>query len=389
MTNRVSYLDGLKGWMAVCVVLTHYMLALWPKGFVGFGSGVEENMRGYVTAQMPWSLFSNSSISLYLLFAMISFFIVLSYRSSGNALSVLQRQASKRYFQFLIPVFAATVCAYGLYGLGALAYEPVAEMTGSSWNRAIEPTTGNAGLMLFYALFGIYFNNQVEFLTVLWCMHIIFIGSYLTYGILALFGNYRKRFICYLIFFAVALFYPSYFIFAAGAICGELFFQQKSGSDGKRSKGTQGARTLGGVFCVLAGVAIGLIPAPLLPGWLNLEVTYACSGFLILSGLTFCRRLQRFLSWKGFVWLGKYLFSIILVHIFVLYTFSAWLYKILSSQVINGGLLYILTALISLPVIFLCSACFYKLFEEPSRRLAEYIGRRAAAAKTESGGEAD
>lgn len=370
MKNRFLYLDGLKGWMAVSVVLTHYMLALWPKGYIGFGSGIEENLRSYVISDMPWSLFSNTSISLYLLFGMISYLVVVAYRSAGNSSAVLERQASKRYFQFLIPVFAATVGAYFLFEIGILPYEEIAELTGSAWNSAIAPTTDNVGWMLFYAVIGIYFNNKLSFLTVLWCMHIIFIGSFLVYGIWALFGKHQNWFVCSLVFFIVSLFYQEYLVFAAGALSGELFvrWREKAGS-----------RKLSfcGAVAIVCGIVLGLIPSSLLPEPLSLQMTYAAGVFLILTGLTFCKKIQHFLSWKGFVWLGKYLFSIILAHIFVLYTFSAWLYRFLSVWLETGsGELFLVTSVVSLPVVILASVAFYKLFEEPSRKLANYVGKR-------------
>ncbi len=380
MNKRIKYLDGLKGVIALIIVLTHYMLALWPQGYVGFGSEVEENtMREHISLTLPWSLFSNTSISLYLLFGMISLFIVVSFRSAGNSQKLLEKKALGRYFQFLIPVFTVTLAAYILYETGALSYEGLADQTGSSWNRAVIPTTDSVWLMLFYGLIGIYFNNRVEFLTVLWCMHLIFIGSYLTYGVLALFGNCGKRWICYLAFFVIAFFYPSYLIFAAGAVNGELFYRWRQ-REGQKEEGTTSFTTWRSTFCggvlIFAGLMLGMVPSPFLPSGISLEMTYAVSSFLILCGLMLCRKLQCILSQKVFTWLGKYMFSMILTHIFVLYTFSAWLYRLLSVHTAMGsGALFLITALVSLPPVLLCAVGFYRLCEEPSRKLAKYISK--------------
>lgn len=379
MEKRIRYLDGMKGWMAVVIVLTHYMIALRPEGYVGFGSGVTGDLREHVLANLPWSLFSNTSISLYLLFGMISFVIVVAYRKAGNDVSVLQRQACKRYFQFVLPVFAATVLGGLLYWFGVLQYEGLAGLTGSVWNTAIVPTTDNPGLMLFYALAGIYFNNKVEFLTVLWCMHIIFIGSYLTYGVLALFGRVRYKWVCHAVFLCVAVFYPAYLVFVAGAVCGELWQQ-------KREESRTGRPVWFGVALVILGLAIGMAPSPFLPAGITLEMTYAVGVLFILSGLIFCERIFRFLSWKWAVWLGRYLFSVILVHIFILYTFSFWLYRLLAVYIEGKDLLFGIVAALSLPVIILCSVGFYRLFELPSRRLAGFVASRLIK---DTGGEVD
>lgn len=374
----------MKGWMAVIIVFTHYMLAMWPKGFVGFGSGADGDLREYVRAGLPWSLFSNTSISLYLLFGMISFVIVVTYRNAGNALLILQRQACKRYFQFLFPVFAATIAAGLLYHFGILQYEGMAEMTGSMWNRAIIPTTDHPGMMLFYSVIGIYFNNKVEFLTVLWCMHIIFIGSYLTYSVLALFGRIRYKLVCYAAFLLVAAFNPVYLIFVAGAISGELFYCRQHKQEGSIDRKRQGVFSFGGAALVFLGCVIGLIPGPFLPAGITLEMTYAISAFCVLSGLIFCQWLPRFLSWKWAVWLGRYLFSVILVHIFVLYTFSFWLYRLLADFIQDRGWLFLTVSVVSLPVVILCAVGFYRLFELPSRKFAGYV---ASCLIKESGGE--
>lgn len=193
--NRIEYFDGLKGLMALIVVLLHYMMALFPKGYVGFGSGVDSNPSSVVEKGMPWSLLSNSSLCLYIFLALISFFIVWGYRQHNSQIEVVQKKAVGRYFQFMIPVFAATVMAYIFYEIGFLQYDMVADMTGTSWSRNLVPTTHNPLKMIFYGIVGIYFNNKVEFLTVLWCMHIIFLGSMLTYAVLALFGNSRYTYL--------------------------------------------------------------------------------------------------------------------------------------------------------------------------------------------------
>ncbi|MBO5293386.1 MAG: acyltransferase [Lachnospiraceae bacterium] len=369
MDKRVDYLDGLKGFIAIWVVFTHFMLALFPKGYVGFGSGAAGNMKAEVVANLPWSLLSNSSLSLYLFFAMIPMFIVLGYRRHGNDVAVLQRQAAGRYFQFVIPVFAATVLAFVLYECGFLKYDAMAELTGAPWSQAIIPTTHHVGWMLFYGLLGIYFNNQVEFLTVLWCMHIIFIGSMLTYGIWALFGNSRYRCLAGIVYVIVGCFMPEYLVFAGGGLMGEILYSsQKQEKAGKHTN-----RTWIGLLCILLGAMLGLVPSPLLPEHVTLHMTYALASMLLLYGWIQCSWAQKLSSWKGIVGVGQYSFSVILSHILVLYSFSYWLYRLLKHFITDAGVLFGLTFLASLGVILVCSKVFFVLFERPSRLLAKRV----------------
>lgn len=365
--GRIKYIDGLKVIMAIAVVFTHYMLAFYPNGYVGFGSGVNEGIKKCIRGGMPWSLISNSSISLYLFFAMISFVIAVNYREKQSDISVIQKQAVGRYFQFLIPVFAATFLAFVLYETGFLRYEQVAAMTGTPWSLSIRPTTHSFGLMLLYGIIGIYFNNNVEFLTVLWCMHVIFIGSMLTYAIMALFGNLRYKYICCIMFMIVGLIFPQYLVFAVGVISGEIY-------NYVRYRELEGWKiNLAGICMICTGIAIGMIPSVYLPKYINLYISYAAGSLLILCGVVICRPVQKLLSWKGFMILRGQEFSIILVHIFVLYSFSAWLYKLLLQFIHNNQLCFLFTFLISLPVIALGAIIFNILFEKPSRRLSKRV----------------
>ena len=379
MDKKLEYLDGLKGLMAIFVVFTHYMLALFPKGYIGFGSGVEENMKEEAAANLPWSLFSNSSISLYLFFAMIAVFIVLKYRRHGNDVSVLQRSAAGRYFQFLIPVFASTVLAFVLYQCGFLQYESMEQLTGAPWSLAIVPTTNHIGWMLFYGLFGIYFNNQVEFLTVLWCMHIIFIGSMLTYGVWALFGNGRNRYLAAIVYLIIACALPDYFVFAVGGILGEILYAKQK----REEEGNDREKPWIGLVCILLGAILGLVPSAFLPEHVTLYLTYALASGLILYGVLNCSWSRKLLLWKGFTGISKYGFSIILTHIFVLYSFSYWFYRFLKGFIADAGVLFILTFLVSFVVVVFISKLFWMLFERPSRVLAKKMSGYLCGAEEE------
>lgn len=372
MSKRVDFLDGLKGLMVIFVVLTHYFLALYPQGYIGYGSNVVGDPKEAVIANLPWSLFSNTSINLYMFLALIPVFIVLSYRRHGNDIAVLQRQAATRYFQFVIPVFAATVLAFIGYESGFFQYEAMAEMTDSSWSLSIIPTTDNPFWMLFSGLFSIYFNQSVECLTVLWCMHIIFIGSMLTYGIWALFGQSKYRYLPGIVYLIIGCFFTEYLVFAGGSIIGEILYIQQT----EKGKEKQNKKQWLGWLCTIAGIVFSFLPSAFLPKYVTLHMTYGLATFLLLYGTLNINLLQRILNNKGLISISQYGFSIVLSHIFVLFTFSYWFYKVLMGVISDPGILLFVTFVVSFVVVLICSKIFFELFEKPSRLLAKKVYKR-------------
>jgi membrane protease YdiL (CAAX protease family) len=96
-------------------MLEHYFLAYMSKGFIGFGTSYTETEKTAVFIEgMPLSLFTNTSLELYIFLALISMIATIAFYRSGNQQRFLQEQAVKRYFRFVLPVSAAILLTYGL-----------------------------------------------------------------------------------------------------------------------------------------------------------------------------------------------------------------------------------------------------------------------------------
>lgn len=371
--KKITYLDGLKGVIAILIVLEHYLLSMLPTGYIGFGSGVQEqDKQAAIINALPFSLFTNTSLTLYVLFGLIAFFVALGYfyaesANSSEAVKYLICHAKKRYFQLLFPVLVATMCAYLFYQFGILQYEKMGEITGSSWNIAVIPDKAPMWKVIYTGAIGIFLHNKVEFLTVLWCMHIIFWGSYGSLGAFALVHLCKKRYLVYGFLLILCSFFQTYLVFLVGMLCADYYFHKKE------NRLSHLHTNLVGGICMVSGILIGMIPSTMLMDGVTLGVPYAVGAGLIIFGIITSDEVQKILSLRVFTYIGKYLFSIILVHIFVLYTFSTELYIVLTRYLSNQTVRFWITFLLSCVVIWLTSFLFYALIERPARNFARYI----------------
>lgn len=361
--KHILYLDGLKGVLCCCIVLLHYQLAFFPESYIGFGANPAAYPATIVMENLPFSLFSNSSFSLYVLFGIIAYLIARSFFQAEDPMHGLRIKAVKRYFRFCLPVFVITIIFYTLFVNGVLWYKELYDITGSYWLLAIMPPVVSSEQLLFKALLECYFENDLQIVTVLWCMHIIFIGSFLTFGGLALLGGSRYRYLGYIVCLICGCFYQKYLVFLIGVICADY-------------KPTEVQSQKWGEVLILAGIGLGFVPAVFLPAGITLSFTYALAVGLFLAGLQRCSWLQVLLSAAWLVKAGRYIFSVILVHMLVLLTISAYSYPHFldwtgGNIVLSFWGMFIPSAI----CISGLSVLFYKYFEQPSMRLADWVSK--------------
>ena len=217
MKRRIQYIDAIKGISGIWVTFFHYVLAFFPIGYVGWGSGVGDSDRAArFFSAFPVSAFTNSSFPLYTFFALISFTLAAAYFGGGSGESV-KRQAVKRYFRLMPPVLACTMICYALLACGLMFNARLGELAPSEWSSVFY---GNGASFLSALVSGIYtafVYGDGYYCSILWCMNVIFIGSYLSYGILLLFGAARGRWLFYAAIFALcAAVAGDYAAFVAG-----------------------------------------------------------------------------------------------------------------------------------------------------------------------------
>ncbi|MGM9569482.1 MAG: hypothetical protein ACI3XC_05320 [Phascolarctobacterium sp.] len=371
-TSNIDYLDSLKLIMCYLVMLLHFTLAFFPAGFIGYGSKypLAERYQAFMDA-LPLSLFTNTSFSLFTFFVLIAMFPTIAFYKAKAPYEVLQRQAIKRYFRFLLPVGVAILATHYLHIGGFLDFQSMAELNNSSWCAAIEPVVMPLPALLWHSFVQCYFENCGQVLTVIWCMYIIFLGSMLTLALLALFGNSRFRLPLYVASVPLLISYPTYASFIFGIACGDFYVHYLD----KISLKSEQKNILGLVLIVL-GIFIAILPDVILPKYITTFYTCSLGAALLVLGVLLSTWLQRILSRPFLVQQAKYTFSVLLVQIWVLFSMSLPLYCFFMSITASPQQSFVLCFAICVVITQLLAIAFYHLFEKPSQSLAEYVYHR-------------
>lgn len=372
MNKRIDYLDGLKLFMCYGVMIMHYFLAFLPSGFVGFGSGVEDSEKlDIIVKNLPISLVVNSSLVLYVFFALSSLITTIVFYKTKNQQTFIEKQCVKRYFRFVIPIAAAILITFGLHTAGVLNFKGAYELSGSGWNLAVEPWAKTWKEAIYIAFIKSYLLPDNAILTVLWCMDIIFIGSFLTYGFLACMGNSRMRYAAYIVLALLGIIFPKYLIYLVGIVCGDFYVHGY-----EKVKLTGIKKELAGIGSLILGIAVGIIPACILPEQISVIVMYCAGSLFIIIGIMFSGLLQKVLSMKIILSQAKYSFSLLLVQIPVMFGISYYSFVWIEGIVGNYIMTFCINAILFVVITHLISVIFFNVFEKPSIKLADWVYQR-------------
>lgn len=297
----------------------------------------------------------------------------IAFHSTKNQQRFLEKQFIKRYFRFVIPVAAAILLTYGLNKAGALCFGGVYNISNSSWNLAMKPMDMSIWEALYIAFVKSFLVPDTGILSTLWCLNIIFIGSLLTYGFLSIMGNSKGRYMVYVVGALIFIPYPKYAVFLAGIICGDFFVHYLGHIKMNGIK-----RELTALTALLSGIAIGVIPSCFITSPFTLEYTYTIGTLLFLFGIMLSEKVQKLLSCKIFVSQAKYSFSLLLVHMPILYGVSYWIFKSTYALTMHYVLSFWITFMICTVITYFAARGFYYLFEKPSARLADFIYHQAS-----------
>lgn len=341
--GRMKYLDGLKGWCAISVCIFHFILMFLIDGYVGWMAKPEaiSNPLSYYFSNFPYSILTNNSFPLYIFFAIISFIICYSFLKNNDE-DKIKRQAITRYFRFLPIVFISCFIAYLLLTFNLCNFRGFYEITGNSWVLAREGTY-TFFEFLKISLFTSFFSGT-QLLSPLWCLHYLFLGSFLAYFTMLMFNKVNNKKILFslmiLFFFFVD---PNYLAFVFGMIAAVIVHQEYS------------LKKIHGIILVVLGCIFGLFPPVLLPKLVDISVFYAIGALLVIVGTHISFKDNYLLNNKFINFMGKESLGVIIVqfliqqslNIFLYITFfnlgmSNWL-NILINFIINIGLTLVFT----------------------------------------------
>ena len=353
--KRIKWIDGIRGIMILLVILGHYLLAFTSKdGYIGYGSNysIEEQLKAFIN-NLPLSLLFNNSFPLYVIVLLLSFIPAYKYFKDQNDESII-RQAKKRYLRFMIPTFLAFVIAFILYHAGLLFYVQAGQALNNIWlikMMEIDPSF----LSLLYKGMILVYIKGCNYISVSWIMGYLFIGSYITYAILLLFGRQKKRILVYIGLFIFFFIYDQMYIhFLMGIIAADIIVNRELNN----------SKALNPIVCILLmfiGFIISGIPNIILPSPLGTYTLSAIGSCLFIVAISEIKSIHNFLENKILEVISNYSFSAILIHIPMLAFASCGQYLIMANMGIDKNIIILSIFVLAIPIQILAVFLFQKI----------------------------
>jgi peptidoglycan/LPS O-acetylase OafA/YrhL len=186
VSDRKYYLDGLRGWASLVVVIYHCTLA-FP---------IDEYHSGNLLVQF----FTNGALAVYVFFVLSGFALSIGFLETGDRGLVIA-SALRRYPRLTIPIAVSALFGFALMSLGAMYNQEAAALAEvGDWLGAHYAFPAEVGSLLQFALYGVYLdgNAPVSYNAVLWTMPIEMTGSMMVFLALYLAGRHRGRLLVYL-----------------------------------------------------------------------------------------------------------------------------------------------------------------------------------------------
>jgi peptidoglycan/LPS O-acetylase OafA/YrhL len=182
--SRYAFLDGLRGWGALFVLLFH--VVAWDISFV------DAAYRPWVGRLLPF----NGPFAVAVFFVVSGFSLSIRHVETRDRTS-LARLALGRYVRLTIPIFAACVATHlaiasGLMNIGPDRHLFFVKMF------PFEPTWSH---LLQFSLFDVYFDYSLSksYLGVLWTMPLELFGSFILLALLAVSPRRPKAFVLFFV----------------------------------------------------------------------------------------------------------------------------------------------------------------------------------------------
>ncbi|MBN9244840.1 MAG: acyltransferase [Mesorhizobium sp.] len=206
--TRYYFLDGLRGWAALIVMILHVFFGSLP--FADFG---------FLRMDIWWSFNGNYMVGLF--FVVSGFALSISYIRNGDR-SLLVRMAAGRYFRLLIPIMAT--CILVSLFLNAGMFPAPADRTPTyAGHYGFAPTISH---LVWFSFIGVFFDFSFAetYAGPLWTMSYELLASYALLFLLFVSPGRRWRVIAGVAISGYFLVTGSYYsLFFIGALAAEAY----------------------------------------------------------------------------------------------------------------------------------------------------------------------
>lgn len=372
--KRILWLDGVKGLACMLVFIHHYIVGFFPAMY--FGDMATSHIGRFPMiereiAQSPFTAAINGNF-MVCLFCMISS-MVLSKQvlNSDNKGEVIGRITAKRYFRIAIPVFFSQLLILLMKKYDLFCSVQAGELTGSyAWLREFYKYPYTIEQLLRCSFVGVPFIGDSTFNTAYWMLNQLLFGGMISVALSAMVVSGKKCALFISAVWAAGLLYCSNFYasFALGVILAILLEE------------TQKCPQWIAIVLMILGCFLGAYPSgvqpdnvyrylyAMVPSGINAYIFWHQIGsMLLLLGISRCEAIKCFFSWNPVLFLGKISYSVYLIHIPLMCSFSCILFlRMQQALVEHYSLVCLCILIVTTVVLIILSWVFHNTVERMS-----------------------
>lgn len=388
-TEHIPWIDGLRGIACFLIFAHHFALHFYPSVYYGdFETPHLPHMIDVRLATSPLGVIINGN------FFLCVFLLISAYLTASGIMRLQCADLPRGVFQAFIKRWPRLM--FPAFSAGLLNYVTVSLLyrTGLS---GVAPAQSLPELLLHSILIQ-WFTMDSSVLGPFWMLHLLLLGSWAIMFLsvpAVLVKKHRAVLLAFYVLFLIPAARISHYLFCMqlGLILAYCHTFGKQPDAGPRT------RLVGGL-CIAAGLFLGGYPSFAIPHncyrifdflLYNIDEAYqlihSAGALLLFLGLflIYRRKKDGILTSRPFQWLGKRSYSVFLVHVIVINTFS----YLLSEKLLTRGVGYltavIITASLTAVLVLLLSALFYRVAEQPCAKLTAKLvalltGRRQSGA---------
>jgi peptidoglycan/LPS O-acetylase OafA/YrhL len=326
---RFRFLDGLRGWAAVVVLLHHLFVDALPANSL-------------MADRALWAkvFFLNGTLAVSVFFVISGFSLSIRYLETGNG-KALARIAAGRYARLALPIFAICALTYGLLVSGLI---PPAMLRPAPLDQFLTFTPTIEGLLSF-SLVKVFvaYSGAESYDPPLWTMAYEFFGSFMVFALIACLRPSRLRTLLLAILLLLLTALQTYFaLFVAGVLIADMFPPFSASTAANRA---------GAMLC-----ATGLLLIALPHTWF--AAVYIAGAGCLTAGAIFCTRVRRFFETRLSGFLGWISFPLYLVQAAAIYVLAPRGLDLLASYGLAPETQRWLLDFALIPVAFVCAIAF-------------------------------
>ena len=385
--EKIAYLDGMRGLAALGVLFTHMVVSFYPAIYTG--NPAQAQLADAADAALGHSVWAGclaSNLAVSTLFLLSSYVLSFRFFMTGDS-SIATANAYRRYMRLVGPVLFSMLLGWLLLRLGLFANGPVAQLTHSEWFLGsyftFAPDLGEAVAQAFWKCFSV--TGVQTYNPPLWTMNYELLGSFSVFGFQALFGRSPRRWVVYAVM-ALVFMRSFYLAFVIGMVLSDMRYSPW----GEPYRRFLQERPW---FCLLLFAGGAFFGTYFLNGqtpwsrWLDFWVLQAMGVDLftfyhvIGAGMLFAcclyhKGLQRILSWRPLLFVGRVSFSLYLLHFLLLCSLGCHVFLWLQGRGLPyfGSVLGVAAVLV--PVALLAAWALTVCLDEPAMKAVKRLQKR-------------